>query len=239
MKIGVKIFPEDFEYAKKVAKYCDFFELMAIPGSDFKKIKELDKPFTIHCIHSRWGFNPADPAKKEINAKGAKAASEAADILGADVIVIHPGYLETGDCSIDNAVSFLSALDSRFIIENMPEKEESHPHLGNSFDAISSMLKKTNKGICLDFAHAAAYAKFHGIDHINFIKKLTRFKPKYFHISDTRIETGEDLHLHLKEGDLKLLAIAKLIPKDSRILIETNQELKKQHQDILLLRELC
>lgn len=237
MKIGVKIFPEDLAYAKRIARYCDFFEVMAVPESNFRALKALGRPFTIHTIHSRWGFNPADPDKKKINILGVETAKKAADILHADTIVVHPGELETDKCSIENSIRLLSRLDSRFIVENMPAFSGCFPHVGGSIEDILRIREKTKKGMCLDFPHAAEFAHQNHIYYIDFVKQLLSIKPRYFHISDTRLQDRKDLHLHLKEGNLRFWYFEKILPKDARIALETAHEFRKQHRDISLLRK--
>ncbi|MBN1543836.1 TIM barrel protein [Candidatus Woesearchaeota archaeon] len=238
MQIGIKIYPEDLNYARRIAKYCDFFEVTAIPRSNFRALKVIKRPFTVHAIHSQWGFNAADPEKKDtINRAGVETAARAADILGADTIVVHPGYLENGSCSIKHAISFIKRLDSRFVVENMPALGPGGRRIGGCFAEMRRILKETGKGMCLDFPHAAEYAHYHGMYYIPFIKRLMTLKPRYFHISDTRIQNRKDLHLHLKEGNLRLWYFEKLIPKGGRLLIETAHEFRKQHRDIEFLRE--
>jgi endonuclease IV len=237
MEIGIKIFPEDLNYAKRIARYCDFFEVMAIPRSNFRALKAIGKPFTIHTIHGDFSFNPADPEKSKINKLGVETAVKAADILNADKIVIHPGRSETDKCNLDHTISLISKLDSRFIVENMPAFTRGIPHVGGSLQEIKKILKKTKKGMCLDFAHAAEFAHHNHIYYIDFIKKMMKLKPRYFHISDTKIQTKRDMHLHLKEGNLKLWYFEKITPKNSRVLIETRHEFRKQHNDITFLRE--
>jgi len=241
MQIGIKIYPEDITYAKKIAPYADFFEVMAIPGSNFRKLKALKKPFTIHTIHYHWGFNAADLVKAaEINKLGVDTATHAADILDADTIVIHPGRLNNEHCSLKQSIRFLKRLDSRFLIENVPSqlKGEQSLRVGQSIIELKRVLKETRKGFCLDFAHAAEHAHMNGMYYVNYIKKLLKLRPRYFHISDTRIRTKKDLHLHLKEGDLRLDYLTDLIPdpENSRILIETSHDFRKQHRDIRILR---
>ena len=237
MEIGIKIFPEDLNYAKRIARYCDFFEVMAIPRSNFRSLKCLGKPFTIHTIHGNFGFNPADPEKDRKNRLGVETAAKAADILDADKIVVHPGWKENGRCSIENSISFISKLDSRFIVENMPALKKGAPHFGGSIHEIKRILNKTGKGMCLDFAHAAEFAYNYHMDYIKFIKSMMKLKPMYFHISDTKIRTKKDMHLHLREGTLKILYLESIIPENSRLLIETAHEFRKQHKDISFLRE--
>ncbi|MFC1741775.1 TIM barrel protein [Nanoarchaeota archaeon] len=237
MKIGIKIFPEDLAYAKKIAKYCDFFEVMAIPESNFHRLKSLKHPFSIHTIHSSWGFNPANPKKQPINSLAVETAAKAADILKADTIVVHPGSIENRQCRKKHAISFLKDLDNRFIVENLPKEGCDGKRIGCNFWQMKQILKKTNKSMCLDFAHAAEYAHQVGIYYIDFIKRLMKLKPQYFHISDTRIQNKKDLHLHIKEGNLKLDYLEKLVPKDASITIETAHEFNKQHKDIMLLRQ--
>lgn len=238
MQIGIKIYPKDMDYAKRIAEYCDFFEVMAVPDSDFRPLKTLRKPFTIHTIHSRWGFNPADPEKHELNSLAVETAKSAADMLNAENIVIHPGYAESKKCSIKSSIRFIRPLDSRFIVENMPAQNSyGKKNMGCSISEMKKIMKQARKGMCLDFPHAAEYAHKNRIYYIDFIRKMMKLKPRYFHISDTRIQNKRDLHLHLKEGNLKLWYFEKLIPKESRLLIETAHDFREQHRDILLLKE--
>lgn len=237
MDIGIKIFPEDLEYAKRIANYCDFFEVMAVPKSDFSAMKALGKPFTIHTIHSHWGFNPTNPVKRKLNLLGVYTAARAADILRADVIVVHPGQIESAKCSLKHAVSFISKLDSRFVVENMPATVKEMSHVGCDIADLQQLTRRPKKRVCLDFPHAAEYARSRGLDYRVFVKSLMdEFSPRYFHISDTRIQNRTDMHLHLKEGNLRLWYFEKIMPKNSRLLIETAHEFRKQHRDILLLK---
>jgi endonuclease IV len=238
MEIGIKIYPEDLSYAKRISRYCNFFEVMAVPESNFRSLKSIKKPFTIHTIHSHWGFNPANPEKHELNSLAVDTAKKAADILDADTIVVHPGYLESDRCSLKSAIRFIKAIDSRFIVENMPAQNGfGIPNIGGKLKEMKNILKKTKKSMCLDFPHAAEYAHKNHIYYLDFIRKMMNLKPRYFHISDTRIQNKRDLHLHMKEGNLKLKYFEKIVPKDSRLLIETAHEFRKQHNDILFLKQ--
>jgi endonuclease IV len=237
MQVGIKIFPEDLAYAKRIARYCDYFEVMAIPQSDFRKLRQLKKPFSIHTIHSEWGFNPANPKRMRLNTLATDTAATAADILGAKSIVVHPGSIENKHCSKRAAIQFLKQLDKRFIVENLPGEGCDGRRIGCSHREMKQILRRTGKRMCLDFAHAAEYAHQNKLYYIDFIKKLLKLKPLYFHISNTNIQNKRDLHLHLKEGNLNLDYLETLIPKDAKVTIETGHQFRKQHKDIMLLRE--
>ncbi len=238
MEIGIKIYPEDIAYAKKLSRYCDFFEVTAIPGSDFRALKSLKRPITIHAIHSKWGFNPANPEKQHtINKKGIEIAKKAADLLDAETIVIHPGYIESAACSITETIRTIKRLDKRFTVENLPPSTGGFDHVGGSLKELKKILTTTKKSLCLDFPHAAEFAYQNRLDYIGFIKRMMRFKPKYFHISDTKIQDKKDMHLHLKEGNLKMEYFKDIVPDDARIVLETAHEFRKQHRDIDILRE--
>lgn len=238
MEIGIKIFPKDFKYAERIARYCDFFEVTAIPGSNFRRLKQLKMPFTVHNIHNRWGFNLADQKKEKFNKKGIVTSLRAAKILKSDIVVVHPGFIENKYCTLQNTIKQVSKLDNKFIIENVPAFTRGFPHIGASYSDLKEIISPTKKSICLDFAHAAEFAYFHNMDYIKFIKNLLKFKPTYFHISDTKLQTKKDMHLHLKEGDLNITYLENLVPKNGRILIETAHEFRKQHRDIASLKKL-
>jgi endonuclease IV len=238
MEIGIKIFPSDVAYGKKIAKYCDFLEVMAIPGTDFKKLRCFSKPMTIHTIHARWGVNLADSKKNKVNRLAVSTAIKAADILDAETIVIHPGQIENSYCDVDNAIKIISGLDSRFVIENMPHMAGSPPYVGGSYDELKMILREAKKSMCLDFPHAAIFALNNGLDYKRFIGKLMSLRPRYFHISDTRIKDRKDMHLHLKEGDLDLSYIEDILPDKCRVAIEDSHDFRKQHKDIEILRNI-
>jgi endonuclease IV len=151
--------------------------------------------------------------------------------------VVHPGSISHRKCSTRRAIRFLKSLDKRFIIENLPGEGCDGRRIACSYRQMNNILKKTKKNMCLDFAHAAEYAYQNKKNYIDFIKKLLTLRPSYFHISDTRIQNKKDLHLHIKEGNLRLLYLEKLVPTDARITIETAHEFRQQHNDIMLLRE--
>jgi len=236
MDIGVKTYPQNWRYVSRLSRYCDFFEIMAVPDKDYSIFNDIDKPFTIHAIHSHWGVNLADPKKRKINLLAVKSADKAARALGADTIVIHPGHIENGMCSEAHSVRFLKKLDSRFIVENMPQLKGGKAHVGSSFDELQRILDETGKRFCLDFAHASEYAYAHDMDYARFVKRLMLLKPKYFHVSDTRIGQGVDMHLHLGDGNLKLGYFLSLVPKRCQMVIENSHDFHKKLKDIEILR---
>ncbi len=238
MKIGVKIFPQDLDYIPDIAKHCDFLEVMAIPGSDFKILKKFHENFSIHVAHERWGSNLANPVKKKTNDICSKAASDAADILDADNIVIHPGFIESKSCTADEVIESLAKLDSRFIVENMPPfSMHDCQHIGSTVEELSRIMSASNKGLCLDVVHAACFAYKEKMDYLDFLKQLLKLKPKYFHIYNTK-EGIKDQHSHLKDGYLDIEKIVGILPDDAMLLLETPHGIKEQIEDVSRLRKL-
>lgn len=227
LKVGVKFYPESLKRheMEKVSEKADFIEIMAIRGEDLKWLKDFGIPFTVHCMHFDWGVNPANRNKADFNREALDFARKAADMLDSRLIVAHPGCMENPDCSIsDSAAFFRSVEDSRVVIENMPPKTKpvgGAEELGRTPEEMKSLMEGSGKGMCLDFGHATASAKPLGMGHLDFIKDFMKLNPAYFHLSDTLVESGQDMHLHLGKGNMDLKAIKAMIPDGSWVCLET------------------
>jgi len=239
MKIGIKLYNPDFRYLKKIIDYVDFIELTAQRGKDYSFLKDFDIPFTLHNEHWAFGVNPANSKLHERNIESTAFSLDLANRINAKFIVIHPGFIEKYHCSRKTAMDFLKELDSRFVVENMPGRLPLHMKaetIGAKFEDIRKILQVTGKRFCLDFGHAAATACILGIDHVEFISKVLKLKPAYFHISDSNTESKTDEHLHLGMGNLNIRAFKNMIPSDSWVVIETFPDFEQQLKDITFMR---
>lgn len=243
MKIGLKTWEDSAELAEQVRLASpDFLEIMSIEGKDHSSFLDYGIPTIIHCEHNGFGVNPADPAIKERNKKAVDFASKTADLLGAKMIVIHPGVFMNQACSVSNSIDFLKTIkDERFIIENMPyylSPKKEIIDLGKSPDEIKEILKATSKQFCFDFGHCAASAFGMGLDFMDTAKKFMELKPVYFHLSDNLLNQPIDGHMHLGNGEMDLKAIVKLIPKNALVLLETPTNVEGRVQDVEFIRKL-
>jgi endonuclease IV len=246
LKIGVKFYPESLRKAEieLVADRADFIEMMAVKGEDLRWLKDFSVPFAVHCMHSEWGMNPANGNKSSFNREALDFAIKTADMLGSGVIVVHPGYNENADCSLENAARFFGSVeDGRVLVENMPPKTKEIgglEELCKTPEEMRALMERSGKGMCLDFGHAAASARFYGKDYLEFIRKFMALRPAYFHLSDTLVERGQDMHLHLGKGNMDLKAIKAMIPDGSMVCLETGWGAKAEKliEDLEMMRKL-
>lgn len=241
MKIGIKIWEPIKELDRLVKEgRPDFIETLAIVGKDYRPLKDYGIPITVHAEHMMKGVNPANPMLLERNLKSVDFAVKTADMLNAEIIVVHPGCMENHSCSLENSVSFLrSVFEPRMLVENLPyylSKEKSFLNLGKSAEEIGGILAATKMGFCLDFGHVPASAFGLGMDFMEMLKGFLELKPSYFHVSDTGFRVKTDEHLHLGKGDLDLPGIKKMIPRNAWVALETPPDVEGRVRDIELMR---
>lgn len=239
MKVGVKVFsrPDEVDYAKKM-KFADFLELMIVPGTDISLYKGVKKPFVIHAAHHGFGCNLLDKTCLKRNVQILREASKAADILGAETIIVHPGHVLSSSCKHEHAVKILKKeYDPRIVVENLcPLPKELEHRYGLAKD-MSKLMKDTKTGLCLDFAHACASAVKEKQDYKVVLKDLIKLKARHFHISGGGILSGQDSHLSLFDGDFPLAYFKKLLPKDAKITLETPHSIVRQKKEYDLMKK--
>lgn len=240
MKVGVKTYTdkEGYEYLKEIVDYCDFVEILPIPGNKFwKKFKDYDVPFTIHSAHQAFGADPGHVKSHKKTDVCINTAIEAADFFDSDVIVVHPGVVgKTRKSSMEIALKYLKKFNEpRFHIENLPSWKH-HIELGTYPEEIEIFMKKIKCGFCFDISHAALSAPMLKVDYKKFVKSFMRLKPKYFHICGGNVMKHDDHH-PLMEGDYDQNFFKSLLPKRGRVLLETPHNAKKHIQDIHFLKK--
>lgn len=235
MKIGLKIFDKKgYDSIKPLFDKIDFIEVMAIEGDDYSFLKDFKKDIVIHCMHTGFGINFANPMKFSKNRSALRFAIKLADEFDAKFIVVHAGEKEAGFCAEVNIGHFLKKYDDRILIENVPYKVKKYERYFFDYNNVKRIKEEAEKGFCLDFEHAVRSANQMGADVLKFVKDLMRLNPVYFHICDG--DGKEKEHLYLGEGNLPLKEFKKLIPKDAWVLIETWPDAKKQKKDIAFMR---
>lgn len=242
MKIGVKVWPEQAEYAYRIAKHADFVEIMAKRGEDFSFLDDIGLPFVVHAEHGLLGVNYADNAKRDDAHKSISFAIQLADRLDARTIIAHPGYLDGAATSrLENAIEFLSCIrDGRILLENLLLKENFKDKLlecpFSMPERMDFMLKAAGKGFCLDFSHANVTASFLGMNYIELLEKFMELRPRHFHACGGVEGEPKDMHIHLWEGNLNIGAFKRMLPKDAWVTLETPCDLEGQIKDIEMMR---
>jgi deoxyribonuclease-4 len=241
LKVGLKYYPETLKGADidSVLKHADFIEVTAVRGSDLKWLKDLDIPFTIHCMHAQFGVNAGNREKLETNRKAVDFAIKAADMLNARFIVVHPGFMETPECSNENAAEFISTIgDKRVVVENLPAFTiHGVEELGKTPEDIGMILSRSGKGMCLDFGHAAAVADLLGTDYMEYIRRFMELKPAYFHMYDRIVGSEKDGHIHLGDGNMDISAIKAMMPGGSWACLEVPLDMEGRIRDIREMRK--
>lgn len=237
MKIGIKLWSEDLPRVEEFVDAADFMEIMIEPDFPYRALKEYDIPYTIHAPHHKFDVNIADQALLDHNLRTVNQATEAADFLGADWIIVHPGELFNKGCSLEAARVFLERIaDDRIVLENMPYLFRGKPHLAHTPEEMGALLDLAS-GICLDFAHAVVTKP--GEDAHELIESFAKMEPKIFHISDGHKAAGHDEHLALGDGNLELDYFKGVISQSDskKVTIETPPNRRRHMEEIEFLKK--
>lgn len=241
MRVGVKVYSDtedQLEHAKKASKFADFIEVMAVPGTDVSRFKSIKKPFVIHAPHDRFGCNIADKSLFKHSIECLNHATKAADILGARVIVVHPGHLKSGSCSLQQAIKVLLKVnDSRIALENLFAGSGESGSMCSTPEHMRHLMDKTNCGLCLDFSHACAASNAEKEGHKEFVKRFISLKPAHFHISGGHLALFRDTHESLFSGDYPIDYFKRILPEDAWVTLETPQDINIQKKECEFLRK--
>lgn len=224
VKVGAKIYPDRINEIPGLGKIADYIELKATKELNPAVLKKFSMPITIHASD----VNPAAKSAEKLNMKMIKKAQKAADRVGSDVIIVHPGDLVDENNLVDNAVSFFKRInDKRIIFENLTFTKS----LCRTPEEVLAFKKETGADFCLDFGHAIAIAAQLKKNYKPYLKEFVKLKPVYFHICDGHINSGIDEHLDFWKGDYDLDYLKHFIG-NKRVTLETNKPpieiLKKQ-----------
>ena len=178
-------------------------------------------PSVVHAPHHSHGVNPCAPAAyddrpaadiKENIELAMSQTLEAADILGAETIVLHAGRYEPGghSAAVEEFSGFLDAYaDPRLTLENLPPVYAGYPLLGNTAGELATLAGGKITRFCLDFPHLACTVNHR---QLSFAAELERFETldvALHHLSNLRCGSITDEHLELDhpDGGLDLAAV--------------------------------
>lgn len=206
-------------------KVFDYIELFVVPGSQISPFM-IDVPYIIHIPHCKFGVNIGDVGKKEYNLQKINESIIWADKLDAKYLILHAGA-----GSMRQSLDVLcNVRDNRLLIENMPKVGlNGEKMIGYSFDQIRESIRNSDRGLCLDFGHAAKAAIGLEVDYKEFIKGLLRFEPKVFHISDGMLNGEKDEHLKIGEGEYDFWYLLRCVRKSSSKLVTIETPRTSQH----------
>lgn len=187
-----------------------------------KKAEELDIELSIHAPYFV-NLNSDDPKKIEASKQRILKSCEIGEMLGAKVVVFHPGYYgknkEQAYVNIKNNILELQTTikENGWNIELAPETMGKINVFG-SIEEISAIAKETGTTACIDFAHILARDK-----EVNYQKIIELFPQKRWHVHFSGIvynEKGERYHIKTLPQQWEQL-LQHLPDKDIRIINES------------------
>ena len=184
-----------------------------------KKAEELDIEFSIHAPYFV-NLNAEEKSKIEATKKRILDCCSIGNLLGAKVVVFHPGYYgENRSKAILRITQGIKEImqeiqKNKWVIEIAPETMGKINVFG-SVEEISELVREAGCSFCIDYAHILARDK--SVDYAK-VEKL--FPQKNWHIHFSGIvygEKGEKNHKETTAEEWKTLL--KNLPKNKNIRI--------------------
>jgi deoxyribonuclease-4 len=190
-----------------------------------KKAKEIDMELSIHAPYYV-NLNSDDNKKREATKRRILDCCRIGEILGAKVVVFHPGYYTNkGKTKEDIDKTFdtikIGILEIMHEIKKHGWKIEIAPetmgkiNVFGSVEEISKLARETGCSFCLDFAHILAREK-----KVDYEKIAKLFPQKKWHLHFSGIiygDKGERAHRKTKHEEW--LELLKNIPKGKELVI--------------------
>jgi len=219
------------EYHKAGLKACEiaFTYQVYIKPEDArvigKKAKELGIELSIHAQYYV-NLNSKEKAKREATKKRILDCCKIGNILGAKLVVFHPGYYnKKGEDEKDREETFQTIKSGILEIKeeikkhgwkiNIAPETMGKINVFGSIEEISRLVKETGCSFCLDFAHILAREK-----KVDYEKIKSSFREKEWHVHFSGIiygDKGERSHRKTKTEEWRELL--KNLPKDKEIVI--------------------
>lgn len=257
-RFGLKLWSKDFiknkEFVKDAEKalkegFFDYLELFALP-STFEETKEavkagfLGQKVVIHAPHNIQNLDISNPEEFENNRLRLKDSQLFADLLLADIIILHPGT-KCGDVFLEESVRQFKAFhDRRLTVENLPAYCSQTKRLlfGVSPQEIRLIIEETGAKFCLDFSHAICGANSSKHDVYEVLEAFKELKPAMYHLCDGDVDSTNDSHLHYGEGNYDLRRLVRDFTSDNALItMETGHgvpvDVKPWLQDIAYIRK--
>jgi endonuclease IV len=211
----------------------DFVQLQLIKAAESyedthivirEKMKNI--PTVIHApIHvppNYYGIDTGDKAMLDDNLRKLRDSQKFADLLGANIIILHPGIGAGEEYLCETIRQFRKINDPRIAVENLPYNPHGQVLQGSSSKNIRRIIDETNCKFCFDFAHAICAATSLEENIYDEFAKYNALNPDLYHLSDGDFSTTVDSHLHLGSGDYDIEKILKEFANDnSMITLET------------------
>lgn len=211
----------------------DYLELYAIPNSFAETQKIAKQMFSdiktvIHAPHTGHDMLLSEKEELSNNIKRFESSQYFADILHADIIILHPGINKRVEDMEETVRQILIINDNRIAIENVPTfcNASNRDLHGSTPEEIKLIKDGANCKFCLDFSHAFCSENAYKKKKYEYVKEYLKLKPDMFHLCDGMSDEINDKHLHFGEGNYDLsYVINNFIPDESFVSIETGKGL--------------
>ncbi len=198
--------------------YDDIFQKMREEMKGIKAV--IHAPF--YLLPKYLGLNTSDKNALDANIKALEFSQKCADLLNADVIVVHPGIGDTEECLEETIRQIKIIGDSRVAIENLPYDPFGFKMHGGRLENIRRIVQETSSKFCFDFAHAICAAIALKRDAYSDFGEYLFLKPALYHLSDGDFSVNFDAHLHLGAGNYDIRRFLKeFTDENAMIVLET------------------
>jgi len=192
---------------------------------DALRVKKYAEKFGIQLsIHAPYwiNLNSEDSEIVEKSKERILACCEIGTLLGADIVVFHPGYFgkRTKEESYGNIRFQIQEMmkickEKKYTVKLAPETT-GRLNVFGSLDEIEQLGADTGCGFCIDFAHLLARYKSYSFDEVK--KRFGKYRKWHVHFSGIEYGTkGEKKHKRTQKKEWKKLL--KNLPKDKEIII--------------------
>lgn len=184
-----------------------------------KKAKELDIELSIHAPYFV-NLNSDEKEKREASRKRILDCCEIGEILGAKVVVFHPGFYgedreKAGKTIAEGVKDIMGTIKEKgWKIKIAPETMGKINVFG-SVEEVRKLVDETGCSFCIDFAHVLARYK-----EVDYEKIIKMFPEKEWHVHFSGIEYGEKGEKnHISTTKEKWEELLSHLPRDKEIRI--------------------
>jgi endonuclease IV len=211
----------DFVQLQLLLMPNSYDETQAIIAEKMKNIPTVIHA-PIHIPPRYYGIDTGNKNALKNNLEKLKDSQKFADLLRADVIVLHPGTGDGEEYLCETIRQFQIINDPRIAVENLPYNPHGQVLQGSSPEDIKRIIDETNCKFCFDFAHAICAANSLGKNVYDDFEKYNSLQPDLYHLSDGDFSATIDHHLHLGLGSYDIAKILQeFTSENSRIVLET------------------
>lgn len=213
------------DYARRGLKACEIAFTYSVyikpedAGRIGRRARELGIELSIHAPY--WvNLNSAEKEKREATKVRILKCCEIGELLGARVVVFHPGYYGSNkdgayDAIKEGILEIMKELKARKWKIKIAPETMGKVNVFGSAEEISRLVRETGCLFCIDFAHVLAREK-----KVNYFEIEKLFPGRDWHVHFSGIvygEKGEKHHRSTERREWREL-LSKL-PRDKEIII--------------------